>query len=176
MRTLLLHLCIVLPIALGAQNGNGKPTPTKTEPLISEVSTLLADTFVLYTEALNFHWNVTGEQFFALHDFFGKQYDALSLAIDAVAEQVRIMGGYPPSTLQALLNKTTLKEPTGKMSDRQMLQKYLADNEAIASRLPSLIAKATEMGDDGAADLFTQRLRFHQKTAWMVRTTLENTH
>ncbi|MGE3954921.1 MAG: Dps family protein [Parachlamydiales bacterium] len=203
MKALFLSLCLAFPLAVSAQNGATKPkltlptrssqaakpsaTPQPAEPtkpataakpaqrgeLSSDVAKVLANIFLLYTEALNFHWNVVGPQFLVLHEFFGKQYEALAEAVDDLAEQIRIMDATPPSTLQEFLDMATLKEPSENLNDRQMLQKYLADTQTILSSLPALIARATEVGDDGTADLLIERQRFHSKTAWMIRAILQ---
>ncbi|MGE3954920.1 MAG: Dps family protein [Parachlamydiales bacterium] len=137
------------------------------------VSQFLADTFVLYTKTLNFHWNVVDRRFAMLHALFEEHYKELASANDDLAEQVRQLGAFPPSTLAEFLKKTQLKEPSGRLSGDEMIRHLVTDHEALAKKLPLLIQHCTEAGEEGCGDLLIERLRFHQKAAWMLRSHLE---
>lgn len=137
-----------------------------------ELQTLLASTYVLYTKTQHFHWNVTGERFAMLHQFFEGQYENLAEANDELAERVRMLGEYALGTHDAFNKHSILKEQSKVPSADGMLKELLADHEAMIDQLSSSIAKFAEKNDEGTADLLTARLRWHQKTAWMIRSHL----
>ncbi len=139
-----------------------------------EISQFLADSFVLYVKTLNFHWNVVDRRFAMLHALFEEHYKELSQANDDLAEQVRMLGAFPPSTLAEFLQKTSLKEPSGRLSGDQMINQLLTDHEILSKKLPLLVQHCTEVGEEGCGDLLIERLRFHQKAAWMLRSHMES--
>lgn len=138
--------------------------------------TLLADEYVLYTKARNYHWNVTGPQFIALHRFFEELYTALETVIDEVAERIRQYGQMAPGTMAEFLQLARLKEeaPATYPNAREMVVRLLADYEALVRYLREDIEKIDDdYEDDGAEDYLTTLLQQHQKTAWMLRSLLE---
>ncbi len=138
--------------------------------------TLLADEYVLYTKAHNYHWNVTGPQFIALHRFFEELYTALETVIDEVAERIRQYGQMAPGTMAEFLQLARLKEeaPATYPNAREMVVRLLADYEALVRYLREDIEKIDDdFEDDGAEDYLTMLLQQHQKTAWMLRSLLE---
>ncbi len=143
--------------------------------VVEILNTLLADEFVLYTKARNYHWNVIGPHFHELHAFFQKQYEALSDIVDEVAERVRALGGRPLGTLGEFLKRTRLKEHPGKYPDaRAMLAHLLEDHETIIRHLRTdLETCAEKYGDMGTNDFLTELLERHEKMAWMLRAFLE---
>jgi starvation-inducible DNA-binding protein len=137
----------------------------------SVLATLLADEHVLYMKTRNYHWNVTGPSFHALHLFFEQQYDQLGDAIDEVAERIRALGQPAPGTLAEYLRTTRLAEDAEKpASATDMLANLLADHEAIARNLRQEITLVQETYvDTGTADFLTGLLEQHEKMAWMLR-------
>lgn len=133
---------------------------------------ILADTYVLYTKTQNFHWNVIDPRFHSLHVFWEKQYEELAEGIDEIAERIRILGERSPGSLKQFLDMTSLNESDGDLSGDEMLEVLLNDHETLCRFIRERIALAAKLGDEGTADLLIQRLRFHEKTAWMLRSHL----
>lgn len=131
---------------------------------------LLADTYTLAVKTQNFHWNVTGPDFSALHALFETQYNALSLAVDAVAERMRALNLRAPGSLKAFLETTTVQEAKGGESSKEMLTQLADDNEKASKSAESLLAAAQESEDAVTEDLAVERMAEHQKAAWMLRT------
>lgn len=140
--------------------------------LINELQKILASNYTLYTKYQNFHWNVTGPHFYSLHNFFEEQYTALAEANDEIAERIRALGSVAPGTMQAFIELSLIKESPEALSAEQMLETLKSDNEIIIEQLKKLIVEFAESGDDGTADLLTQRVQYHQKTLWMLESTL----
>ncbi|MCU0495998.1 MAG: DNA starvation/stationary phase protection protein [Anaerolineae bacterium] len=137
--------------------------------------TVLADEVLLYTKLRKFHWNVTGESFFALHEAFEKQYDEVAIIVDEVAERIRVYGAVAPGTLVEFQNMTRLTETPGVNPDaRGMVAELVADYEMLIEYLNEDIEEIDDEFDDvGAEDLLTGILRQHQKQLWMLRSFLQ---
>ena len=142
---------------------------------ISEgLSRVLADTYVLYGKTHGFHWNVTGTMFNTLHLMFMEQYTELWTALDEIAERIRALGVPAPfgSTLSALASLEDSSSLTP--AAMQMVRELVDGHEAVARTARSVFSVADEANDQPSADLLTQRLQIHEKTAWMLRSLLED--
>jgi starvation-inducible DNA-binding protein len=142
---------------------------------ISEgLSRVLADTYVLYGKTHGFHWNVTGPMFNTLHLMFMEQYTELWTALDEIAERIRALGVPAPfgSTLSALASLEDSSSLTP--AAMQMVRELVEGHEAVARTARSVFSVADEANDQPSADLLTQRLQIHEKTAWMLRSLLED--
>jgi starvation-inducible DNA-binding protein len=138
------------------------------------LSRLLADTYTLYLTTHNFHWNVTGPMFNTLHLMFEQQYDELALAVDAIAERIRALGFPAPGTYTEFQKLGSLKEPEGKLSAKDMIKHLVHGQEAVVKTARSILPAADKASDEPTADLLTQRMQVHEKTAWMLRSLLES--
>jgi starvation-inducible DNA-binding protein len=130
---------------------------------------LQADTYVLYVKTQNFHWNVTDPRFSALHQFFEEQYKELAEAVDLIAERVRALNLKAPGSMAQFLELTCLSEAENNLAANAMLHQLIEDHETIANQMRPWIPDAQKVKDEGSADLFIERLRVHEKAAWMLR-------
>lgn len=136
------------------------------------LSRLLADTYTLYLKTHNFHWNVTGPMFQTLHLMFETQYNELSLAVDAVAERIRTLGFPAPGTYKEYSQLTSIEEAEGVPTAEEMIKELVAGQEAVVRTARSVFPLADAANDEPTADLLTQRMQTHEKTAWMLRSLL----
>lgn len=145
--------------------------------VIARLNTLLADEHLLYTKTRNYHWNVTGIHFVALHELFEKQYDRLQLMADEIAERTRMLGGTAVGTMAEFLERTRLSESPGVVpAAPDMLANLLDDHEHIISTLRDDIeACMEEYDDEGTADLLVGVMRSHEEIAWMLRSMTHGT-
>jgi starvation-inducible DNA-binding protein len=133
------------------------------------LSRLLADTYTLYLKTHNFHWNVTGPMFNSLHLMFETQYTELAVAVDEIAERIRALGVAAPGSYAKFSELTVLDEETDVPSAEEMIQQLVKDQEAVVRTARSVIPLAEKANDEPSADLLTQRMQVHEKTAWMLR-------
>lgn len=140
--------------------------------IAQDLSVLLADTYILYVKTQNFHWNVKDPRFHSLHEFFDEQYHELAEAIDETAERIRMLNERSPGSLKEFLDLTTLQESDQKLTADEMIKNLLKDHESIISWLRPMIESSTQLGDQGTADFMIQRLKAHEKTAWMLKSSL----
>jgi starvation-inducible DNA-binding protein len=136
------------------------------------LSRLLADTYTLYLKTHNFHWNVTGPQFNSLHLMFEGQYTELALAVDLVAERIRALGQPAPGSYSAFAKLSTIKEADGVPNATDMVLILAEDQLAVVRTARSVFPLADAAHDEPTADLLTQRMQVHEKTAWMLRANL----
>ena len=148
--------------------------PSVLQQIAQQLGMILADMYVLYVKTQNFHWNIVDPRFYSLHKFLEEQYEALAEAIDEVAERIRILGQRSPGSLQQFLDMTSLHESDGDLSGDEMLHALLKDHQSLAQQLRDRIEYVSNLRDEGTADLLINRLRFHEKTAWMIRSHLIN--
>jgi len=134
---------------------------------------LLADTYTLYLKTHNYHWNVTGPMFQTLHLMFETQYNELWLATDLVAERIRSLGHPAPGTYAQFGKLTSIKDSAGVPKARDMIKHLVEGHEAVARTARSLFPVAEKASDEATADLLTQRIQLHEKTAWMLRSLLD---
>lgn len=141
--------------------------------IAKKLSHFCADTFVVYVKTLNFHWNMRGVEFFQFHKLLEDQYKDLAEGIDAIAERIRMLGHFAPASMQEFLELAHLKESHAKLSQEEMIQELAKDHELLVIQLQKLIAFVDENLDQGSSDLLADRIRFHSKSGWLLRSHLE---
>ena len=137
------------------------------------LSALLADSYTLYLMTHNFHWNVTGPDFNSLHLMFMTQYTEQWNALDVIAERIRALGHPAPGTYKEFIKLASIKEVEGVPSAKGMVRHLVAAQEATARTARKLFPVVEAANDQPTADVLTQRLEVHEKTAWMLRSLLE---
>jgi len=136
------------------------------------LSKLLADSYTLYLKTHGFHWNVTGPNFKTLHLLFEEQYTELALAIDTIAERIRALDLPAPASYQQYAKLTALKEETGIPADLEMIKQLIADHEHLVKTARELFIIASKVNDEVTTSLLSDRMSIHEKTAWMLRSSL----
>jgi starvation-inducible DNA-binding protein len=137
------------------------------------LSRLLADTYTLYLQTHNFHWNVTGPMFSTLHLMFETQYTELALAVDLIAERIRSLGVPAPGTYSEYAKLSSIAETAGVPKAEEMIKLLVEGQEAVVRTARSIFPTVDEAHDEPTADLLTQRMQLHEKNAWMLRSLLE---
>ena len=141
--------------------------------LAAGLSKLLADTYTLYLKTHNYHWNVTGPMFQTLHLMFETQYNELALAVDLIAERIRALGVHAPGTYREYAKLTQIVEDEKVPAAQDMIRNLVVAQETVIRTARSVYPLAEKAGDESTADLLTQRLNTHEKTAWMLRSMIE---
>ncbi|EAQ98415.1 Dps family protein [Congregibacter litoralis] len=130
---------------------------------------LLADSYTLYLQTHNFHWNVTGPQFRELHLMFEEHYNELALAVDEIAERIRTLDVVAPGTYKAFAELSNIKEVDGVPPASEMIRILTQGHEQIVKTCREVLVKAQSADDESSAALVSDRMRVHEKTAWMLR-------
>jgi starvation-inducible DNA-binding protein len=132
---------------------------------------LLADSYTLYLQTHNFHWNVTGPQFRELHLMFEEHYTELAIAVDDIAERIRTLGVAAPGTYRSFAELSSIKEVDGVPEATDMVRLLLQGHEAVVKTCRSVLKLAQGADDESTSALVGDRMRVHEKTAWMLRAT-----
>jgi starvation-inducible DNA-binding protein len=143
------------------------------QEIAAGLSRLLADTYTLYLKTHYFHWNVTGPMFQTLHLMFETQYTELALAVDLIAERIRALGFPAPGSYTEYAKLSSIPETTSVPKATEMIKLLVEGQEAVCRTARSIFPIIAAVSDEPTADLLTQRLQLHEKTAWMLRSLLE---
>ena len=133
---------------------------------------LLADSYTLYLQTHNFHWNVTGPQFRELHLMFEEHYTELAAAVDVIAERIRTLGIAAPGTYKAFAGLSSIEEVEGVPAAEKMVELLTQGHEQVVRTARQVLKIAQEAADESTVSLVSDRMRIHEKTAWMLRATL----
>jgi len=137
------------------------------------LSRLLADTYTLYLKTHNYHWNVVGPMFNTLHLMFETQYNELALAVDEIAERIRALGEPAPASYREFAALSSIADDTDRPVATEMIRRLVESQETVARTARSVFPVVENANDQPTADLLTQRMQAHEKTAWMLRSMLE---
>lgn len=136
------------------------------------LTTLLANTQMLFQKTLSVHWGVAGSAFSGIHELTERQYRELFDAIDEIAERIRALGHAPPPTVRQMMNASELPDDPVNDTVAGMVSMLAGDHEALCRTMREHVEAADERKDHVTADLIVQRLTFHEKAVWMLRATL----
>ena len=151
--------------AIGAAN-----TGTPSE-IAQGLARLLADTYTLYLKTQGYHWNVVGPMFRSLHLMFEEEYVDLREAADEIAERIRALGQVSPGSFTEMIKLSSVADEEGTPEALEMVRRLVDGHEAVIRTAREVVAAAEAAGDVATADLGTQRIHIHEKTAWMLRST-----
>ncbi|ABQ14291.1 Dps family protein [Dichelobacter nodosus] len=144
-------------------------TDEQRKTIAEGLSKVLADSYSLYIKTHNYHWNVTGAQFSALHAMFEMQYTELAPAIDVIAERIRALGHLAPGSYSEFMKLTVIKEGDKTFNADEMVKDLVESQEAVARTCRDMFKDVEKAGDQPTADLLTVRMQIHEKNAWMLR-------
>ncbi|EXJ09902.1 Dps family protein [Nitrincola nitratireducens] len=139
------------------------------EKIAEGLKHLLADTYTLYLQTHNFHWNVTGPQFRELHLMFEEHYNELALAVDDIAERIRTLDVAAPGTYKEFVRLSNIKEVDGVPEAKDMVDLLTQGHETVVRTCREVLKLAQDADDESTASLASDRMRVHEKTAWMLR-------
>ena len=139
------------------------------ESIAEHLKKLLADSYTLYLQTHNFHWNVTGPMFPQLHAMFEEHYTELAIAVDDIAERIRTLDVPAPGTYKAFAELGSVKEVDGVPDADEMVRLLTVGHEQVVKTSREALAVAQKADDESSSALISDRMRIHEKTAWMLR-------
>jgi starvation-inducible DNA-binding protein len=137
--------------------------------IVDHLNEILADHYLLMLKTHNYHWNVRGPLFKSMHDLTESQYEDLFGAIDEIAERIRALGFDAPGSFEAYSSLSKIKEAKAGISALEMAADLLASHENIIRNMREALAVADQYEDEVSIDMLTERLKVHEKAAWMWR-------
>lgn len=156
------------PISIGL-------TEEQRQGVVSLLNKDLSDSYLLVIKTKKYHWDVIGPQFRTLHELWDQHYEAISMNIDAIAERIRMLGGYPIGTAKGFEENATLREHPGDLpSAEEMVKRLVSDHEQIIRNLRDHVDQCGDkFHDEGTADFLTGLMEQHEEMAWMLRSFVE---
>jgi starvation-inducible DNA-binding protein len=140
----------------------------ESEAIVQSLNQLLANYHVHYQKLRNFHWNVTGGDFFDLHEKFEELYNEAFANIDLIAERIRVFGMTPLSRITDYLEHSTIKEVGTDLDSRSMVREVLKDFEILAENMNECAEKVSELGDTATEDMLISFIKTLESNHWML--------
>lgn len=138
--------------------------------IANSLAKLLAETYTLYLKTHKYHWNVTGPMFQTLHTMFETQYNELALAVDEIAERIRVLGVKAPGSYTEFAKLSEVKGDANVDAEATaMVSQLLADHEQVTRTAKSILPQLDGANDEGTNSLLGARIEYHEKTAWMLK-------
>ena len=142
------------------------------KPVTDAMKKALADTYTLYLKTQNYHWNVEGARFRSLHLMFEEQYTALAAVVDETAERIRALGEKAPGTYAEFSKLSSIKEGNSDFDENQMVRDLYTSHQSMIATLKKVATAAEKAEDKVTEDFAIGRIADHEKTAWMLKSSL----
>ncbi|TXE11619.1 DNA starvation/stationary phase protection protein [Seonamhaeicola algicola] len=136
--------------------------------VVVELNILLADYHVYYQKLRSNHWNITGKNFFDLHEKFEEMYNDAKVKIDEIAERILTLKHHPMSKFQDYLKTASISEDTPLKTDTEMVNETLKDHKILLEQMSKVVDEANNISDEGTVDLIGAYIRELEKTSWML--------
>jgi starvation-inducible DNA-binding protein len=136
--------------------------------LVEKLNLLLANYSVHYQKLRNFHWNVKGPDFFDIHEKFEEQYNDAKVAIDDIAERIRVFGHTPYSTMREFLDHADIKESGTDLRAHEMVSEIIKDYEHLLEYMHATLEVALDVADSGTEDMIKGFVKQIETNHWMM--------
>ena len=139
------------------------------EQLIQQLKVILGTNFALYFKSHSFHWNIEGPNFNDYHTFLNAFYNAVWANTDLIAEKIRQLDSYAPTTLPRMLELSDIPDTENIPNAIAMLSQLKQDNDRYIVHLRAGIVAADQANEPAIGNFLQDILDQHQKQAWMLR-------
>jgi starvation-inducible DNA-binding protein len=143
------------------------------EQVVLALNKVMGDTFVMYYKTHSYHWNIEGPDFYEYHTFLQEIYSEIYPAIDTIAEHIRALDAYAPTSLKYIKDYSTIQEDDIVVGAMQMIKNLLDANNVVLLTLMMAYKIAEEAGEIGVSNFLQDRVIQHQKHGWMLKSTLK---
>ena len=136
--------------------------------LVDRLNSLLANYEIYYQNLRNFHWNVSGPNFFELHAKFEELYNSANLGIDETAERILTLGERPFSSFSEYIENSEIKEAKNIQDAKKMVEIVRQNLNTLLNLERSALETAAELGDEGTVSLMSEYITAKEKVVWML--------
>ena len=143
------------------------------EQVVLALNKVMGDTFVMYYKTHSYHWNIEGPDFYEYHTFLQEIYSEIYPTIDTIAEHIRALDAYAPTSLKYIKDYSTIQEDDIVVGAMQMIKNLLDANNVVLLTLMMAYKIAEEAGEIGVSNFLQDRVIQHQKHGWMLKSTLK---
>lgn len=141
--------------------------------ITDSLNQLLASYQIYYQNLRGFHWNIEGRDFFELHAKFEEYYNEAAVAIDEIAERIKVLDATPYHTFSEYIEYSKIKVSANVTNGVEAVKLTLSAVESIVSQLRKLLSKASEINDEGTLSLVSGLIESHEKKVWMLKAFLK---
>lgn len=142
------------------------------QALTQNLKNLLSETYILMLKSQNYHWNVTGGNFHALHVMFQEHYENMFQAVDELAERIRAVGAVSPGTFKQFQSLSQIDSEAVQTKDREMIISLIEDHKRLVETAKKVVEEAQKDQDDATMDMAIERIQTHEKYIWMLQSSL----
>ncbi len=150
-----------------------KDSEAHSRHLGESLNQVLADSYALMALTHLAHWNVEGPGFFSLHTAFQTQYEELFVAVDEIAERIRALGTYAIGGVGKFAETARMPEFAAPLGQSEYVAALIEANEKLVADASRARDLAGELNDPESQDLMIGRITLHQKTIWMLKSSLK---
>jgi len=144
------------------------------EQLVKLLNARLADSFDLYSQLKQAHWNVKGSDFIQLHLLYDQVAESVLEFVDTIAERATALGGLALGTARMAAEASTLDEYPLDAVEGLETVRVIADRlAAYGASARKAIDEALELNDQDTGDLFIEVSRAIDKHLWFVEAHLQ---
>ena len=134
----------------------------------------LAESYTIYLNTQKCHWNVEGPNFHSLHIMFEGQYKILADYVDILAERIRGLESYAPGSFSEFEELSEVSQIEGfDVQAEEMIRILLNGYGTLIETMKKTAEKAEKKEDSGTSDILIGQIEQHEKTVWMLRSTLK---
>lgn len=139
------------------------------DEVISSITVLLADLHAQYHNVRNFHWHITGPDFYVLHEKFEELYNELLEKTDEAAERILALEGRPGLSPVEYASIANIQDGSKISSPAKMIESVASGNEMLVTDTREILKAAAAADDEGTADIFSGYIASFQKANWMLK-------
>ena len=143
------------------------------EQLLQQLRTILSTNFGLYFKAHSFHWNIEGSDFVQYHEFLGKTYTEIFNNTDLIAEKIRTLGAYAPTSISRMIELSDITENANIPDAKSMLSELAIDNNKFIYHLRAGIIAADNANEPAIGNFLQELLDQHQKLNWFLKSLIK---
>lgn len=139
------------------------------EEIIKNMNVFLSDLAVFYRKLQNYHWNITGENFFEIHVKLEEYYDEINDQIDEIAEHILTLGGTPLGTMEDYIANTTIAEAKNeKVKSDVVFENLIEDYTILLQEAMKIKKMADEKNNYSTSSLIDEYIKDYSKKLWML--------
>jgi DNA-binding ferritin-like protein len=138
-----------------------------------QLQQVFANNFVAYFRAHVAHVNTQGRNFYSDHKLLGKIYADLQDQTDQIAELLRTVQEFMPTTLAEIMESSQITDMPCEGSADSLLEDVRADLEQLKMDHEELMIIAEDDGHKEIANYAQDRVLTLAKYIWMLDSTLD---
>lgn len=140
------------------------------EDLVKNLNCLLSDLSIFYRKLQNYHWNVSGKNFFIMHAKLEEYYDEINEQIDEIAEHILMLNHEPLGSMKDYLNNTCIAEAKNeKIDECEVIKNIIIDYNTLLKKVTEIKENADSKKIYSTSSLMDNYISLYMKNIWMLK-------